>query len=48
MYKKKRRVDQRKYHYIYKITRDDGKYYIGLHSTDDLDDGYLPSSLVIL
>jgi hypothetical protein len=37
------RCDQRKYHYIYKITRDDGKYYIGLHSTDDLDDGYFGS-----
>ena len=37
------RADQRKYHYIYKITRDDGKYYIGMHSTDDLDDGYFGS-----
>lgn len=39
------RADQRKYHYIYKITRNDGsgKYYIGMHSTDDLDDGYFGS-----
>ncbi len=33
----------KKYHYIYKITRFDGKYYIGLHSTDKLDDGYFGS-----
>ncbi len=38
-----RRADQRKFHYIYKITRDDGPYYIGMHSTDDLDDGYFGS-----
>jgi hypothetical protein len=37
------RADKRKYHYIYKITRDDGRYYIGMHSTDDLDDGYMGS-----
>jgi hypothetical protein len=41
--KKSNRPEQRKYHYIYKITRDDGKYYIGLHSTDNLDDGYFGS-----
>ena len=36
---------RRKFHYIYKITRLDesGKYYIGMHSTDDLDDGYFGS-----
>jgi hypothetical protein len=38
-----RRADQRKFHYIYKITRFDGAYYIGLHSTDDLEDGYFGS-----
>lgn len=37
------RADQRRYHYIYKITRFDGVFYIGLHSTDDLDDGYFGS-----
>jgi len=34
---------QKKFHYIYKITRNDGKYYIGLHSTDNIDDGYFGS-----
>lgn len=37
------RADKRKFHYIYKITRTDGKFYIGLHSTDSLDDGYFGS-----
>lgn len=37
------RADKRKFHYIYKITRDDGRYYIGMHSTDNLDDGYFGS-----
>jgi hypothetical protein len=39
------RADERKFHYIYKITRADGsgKYYIGMHSTDDLEDGYFGS-----
>jgi hypothetical protein len=34
---------ERKFHYIYKITREDGKFYIGRHSTDDLDDTYFGS-----
>jgi hypothetical protein len=38
-----RRAELRNYHYIYKITRDDGKYYIGMHSTDDLEDSYFGS-----
>ena len=37
------RADKRKYHYIYKINRDDGRYYIGMHSTDNLEDGYFGS-----
>ena len=43
------RADQRKFHYIYKITRTDGsgKYYIGMHSTDDLEDGYFGSGKVL-
>jgi hypothetical protein len=43
------RADQRKFHYIYKITRNDGsgKYYIGMHSTDDLEDGYFGSGQLL-
>lgn len=41
------RADKRHYHYIYKITRDDGKYYIGMHSTDELEDGYFGSGKLI-
>ena len=37
------RAKNRKYHYIYKITRFDGKFYIGIHSTDKLEDGYFGS-----
>lgn len=42
-----KRADRRKYHYVYKITRFDGKYYIGFHSTDDLNDGYFGSGKYI-
>ncbi len=41
------RADKRQYHYIYKIVRDDGKYYIGMHSTDDLHDDYFGSGRLI-
>ena len=35
---------EKKYHIIYKTTNLlSGKYYIGMHSTDDLNDGYLGS-----
>jgi hypothetical protein len=35
---------EKKYHFIYKTTNLlSGKYYIGMHSSDDLEDGYLGS-----
>jgi hypothetical protein len=30
-------------HFIYKTTHENGKYYIGRHSTDNMDDGYVGS-----
>lgn len=30
-------------HFIYKTSHPNGKYYIGRHSTDDIDDGYIGS-----
>lgn len=39
-----RRAQRRKYHYFYKTTCIiTNKYYYGMHSTDNLDDGYLGS-----
>lgn len=38
------RAQRRKFHYIYRITNKlNGKFYIGMHSTDDLEDGYFGS-----
>lgn len=41
---KQKRAQRRKYHYIYKTTcQVNGKFYYGMHSTDDLEDGYIGS-----
>ena len=32
-------------HYAYKQLRDNGEYYYGIHSTDNLDDGYAGSGV---
>lgn len=37
-----------KYHFVYKtVNKANGKYYIGKHSTDDLNDGYLGSGTLL-
>jgi hypothetical protein len=39
---------QHKYHYLYKTTNlKNGKFYVGMHSSNDLEDGYLGSGLRI-
>ena len=36
--------DDKKHHIFYKtVNRESGRYYYGIHSTDDLGDGYLGS-----
>ncbi len=41
-------VSQKKYHYIYKTTcKVTGKFYVGMHSTDNLEDGYLGSGKIL-
>lgn len=42
------RASRRKYHYIYKTTcLITNKYYIGMHSTSNLDDGYQGSGTIL-
>lgn len=39
---------EKKFHYLYKITNTkSGKYYIGMHSTDNMEDGYFGSGRLI-
>lgn len=46
--KRKNRADKRRYHFVYKTTCTvTGKWYLGMHSTDDLNDGYLGSGTIL-
>ena len=41
-----RKLKNKKYHYFYKITNNiNNHFYYGIHSTDDLDDGYMGSGV---
>ena len=45
---KKEYGTRKKYHFIYKTTNLlSGRYYVGMHSTDDLNDGYLGSGTLL-
>ena len=45
---KKEYGTRKKYHFIYKtINLLSGRYYVGMHSTDDLNDGYLGSGTLL-
>jgi hypothetical protein len=38
----------KKYFFVYKTTnKKNGKFYIGIHSTNDLNDGYLGSGTIL-
>lgn len=45
----KKRASRKNHHFVYKTTcLETGKFYIGLHSTDDLNDGYLGSGMRLI
>ena len=45
---KRNRADRRKYHIIYKTTcLITNKFYVGMHSTDNLEDGYIGSGKLL-
>ena len=42
------RREKKKFHFLYKTTNlINGKFYIGVHSTDNLNDGYLGSGKIL-